>query len=92
MLNRICSLGKRRRKNEFYHIDEREFFEILFEELRCEPFYEKEPESLTKNVKNATDKRSTTTTLTFSASAAGLSPPLRINKEESVGCRIGDSY
>ena len=55
-----------------------EFFEILFEELRCEPFYEKEPHTSTR-VKNEK-----TTTLTFSASAASLSPPLRFKKEEQV--------
>ena len=69
-----------------------EFFEILFEELRCEPFYEK---GVNNNNKTTTEsslttpssekKSSTTTTLTFSASAAGLSPPLpRSRKEEQV--------
>lgn len=62
-----------------------EFFEILFEELRCEPFYEKDPEVSSKSIKTDGDKHSTsTTTLTFSASAAGFSPPLRTKMEESV--------
>ena len=70
-----------------------EFFEILFEELRCEPFYEKDPETSTKSIKNDVDKHSlssssTTTTLTFSASAAGFSPPQRVNKEESVSACV----
>ena len=71
-----------------------EFFEILFEELRCEPFYEKDPEtSATKGIKNDAKQHylpasTTTTTLTFSASAAGFSPPLRVRKEESVNTSV----
>ena len=67
-----------------------EFFEILFEELRCEPFYEKSPtnnENVSSKKKMSAEKKcsTTTTTLTFSASAAGLSPPLhRSKKEEKV--------
>ena len=67
-----------------------EFFEILFEELRCEPFYEKSPtnkDDVLSSKKKSSEKKSstTTTTLTFSASAARLSPPLhRSKKEEKV--------
>ena len=68
-----------------------QFFEILFEELRCEPFYEKSPTNkddvLSSKKKMSAEKKclTTTTTLTFSASAAGLSPPLhRSKKEEKV--------
>jgi hypothetical protein len=66
-----------------------DFFEILFEELRCEPFYERTAisnEEKFVDQKHKTSTKTSTTTLTFSAASAGLSPPLhRLKKEEQVG-------
>ena len=69
-----------------------DFFEILFEELRCEPFYERTAISNEekfvdqKHKTSVASTKTSTTTITFSAASAGLSPPLhRLKKEEQVG-------
>ena len=73
-----------------------DFFEILFEELRCEPFYERtaisneekfvDQKHKTSTKTSVASTKTSITTLTFSAASAGLSPPLhRLKKEEQVG-------